>query len=158
MQPTDMLLLNASNYPGLPIFPYAFVQVRAVARRFGVRVEMFDSFHTAREERPAVLSELIRRHRPRMIGFHLRQPDSQQGLEYAVESRGHNYYPVRDTQVLIQHVRSMTDAPIALGGIGFSSVARSVCKVLTPDYGVVGDPDDFFRHFDALAAGGGPGL
>ena len=42
VEPSDLLLLNASNLPTTPIFPYAFVQVTALARRFGLRVARFD--------------------------------------------------------------------------------------------------------------------
>jgi len=34
----DLLLLNASNLPDKAVYPYAFVQVSALARHFGLTV------------------------------------------------------------------------------------------------------------------------
>jgi hypothetical protein len=58
---TDLLLLNASNLPTVPIFPYAFVQVSAIARRFGLNVARFDFLNAHRMPRwQSLLAELIR--------------------------------------------------------------------------------------------------
>ncbi|WPB72596.1 hypothetical protein KYC5002_26430 [Archangium violaceum] len=79
----DLLLLNASNLPQLPIYPYAFVQVSAIARRFGLSVRRLDLLQVRREFWRPMLQELIQRHRPRMVGIHLRQQDTLQWLLHA---------------------------------------------------------------------------
>ena len=33
---TELLLINASNFPGQPIYPYGLVQVRALAKQRGL--------------------------------------------------------------------------------------------------------------------------
>ena len=38
----DVLLLNRSNLPSRPIYPYAFVQLKALARRYRLKVASFD--------------------------------------------------------------------------------------------------------------------
>lgn len=45
-QGVDLLLLSASNYPALPIYPYAFVQVSALAARHGLTTARLDLLHT----------------------------------------------------------------------------------------------------------------
>jgi hypothetical protein len=38
----DLLLLNCSNLPFIPVFPYAFVQLGALARRRGLKIKTLD--------------------------------------------------------------------------------------------------------------------
>ena len=38
MSNTKMVLLNASNMETYPVYPYAFIQVPAIARRVGIEV------------------------------------------------------------------------------------------------------------------------
>ncbi|NUR28894.1 MAG: hypothetical protein HOV83_24145, partial [Catenulispora sp.] len=50
-----MLLVNASNYPALPVYPYAFVQVSAIAARSGRTVRRLDLLGHERREWPALI-------------------------------------------------------------------------------------------------------
>lgn len=156
----DVLLLNASNYAGLPIYPYAFVQVTAVAGRHGRTVRRLDLLGTPKSEWPAVVGAAVLRSNPRMVGLHLRQADSLFVWDYAeadvpgaptvVRNR---YYPVDDTERLLRLVRSAVDVPVVIGGFGFTTHARRVLDRLRPDFGLLGEPDDFFARFDAVLAG-----
>src|SRR5207245_1102292 len=109
---TDLLLLNASNYPRVPLYPYAFVQVSEVARRFGLRVATCDLMYTPQQELRARLAELIERHRPRAVGLHLRQLDSL----FVEEYRGYwprdagaaPFRPVDATAQVVRHLRELT--------------------------------------------------
>ena len=78
----DLLLLNASNLPDKAVYPYAFVQVSALARHFDLTVARFDFVRLNRQQIRLHLTRLIRRHRPRMIGLHLRQADSVVESDY----------------------------------------------------------------------------
>lgn len=158
----DLLLLNASNYPGLPIFPYAFVQVSAVARRHGLTVARLDLLGVPREEWPRRLRAALAETNPRMVGTHLRQADSLYIWDYAdpetpglPESTGRNYFPVDDTRHLVDTVRELTTAPIVIGGFGFTTHARRLVGLLEPDFGIQGEPDDFFAKFDRVLEGEG---
>ena len=156
MADADLLLLNASNYAGQPIFPYAFVQVSAIARSRGLTVARRDLLGVPRQQWPQLVASLIARHRPRMVGFHVRQADSQYLDEYkeidGSEPPDDPYLPVDDTRTLVEIVRSVTDVPTVAGGFGFSLHAQKMMPFLGTDYGVVGGPDAFFEAFDALAA------
>jgi hypothetical protein len=148
----DLLLLNASNYPKVAIFPYAFVQVSEVARRHGLRVVVQDLLGIPPNLLAGEIERLLDRHRPRAVGMHLRQTDSLLVEDY----RGHasrdpsqpTFLPVEATREVIACVREHSGAPVFVGGHGFSSNPESVFSHLEPDLGVIGDPDGFFARFD----------
>ena len=153
--PCDFLFLNASNYPGRPVFPYAFVQVSALARQQGLTVKRFDFMGYETNEWPGIVQELIAKHQPRMVGLHIRQADSQH-LNQIKQVEGapppkEAYFPVDDSRLLIDLVRSQTEAPIVVGGFGFTVHPQRIFDFLQIDYGVCGEPDEFFIHFDSLA-------
>lgn len=152
----DMLLLNCSNLPWRPIFPYAFVQVSEVARRFGLNIKRVDMLHVRNWAEK--ISELIRLHRPRSIGIHLRQGDSIDLSDYMANGAPKSeyfrtYYPIDDSKTLIEIIRKNTNAPVIMGGFGFTTHARNIARHLEIDMGVQGCPDGFFRHFNEALEG-----
>lgn len=161
MKPADLLLLNCSNLPWRPIFPYAFVQVSEVASRFGLRVARMDLLEVDAKMWAPMLRQAIATHQPRMIGIHLRQGDTLSNSDYDYVSRRSSggppnlwsYFPVEDTLKLIQVLRGLTRVPITMGGFGFTANARRLMDYLEPDYGVQGCPDGFFARFEDLLAG-----
>jgi hypothetical protein len=153
--PADLLLLNASNYPKVAIFPYAFVQVSEVARRHGLRVAVHDLLGTPPELLDGEIERLLERHRPRAVGLHLRQTDSLLVEDYraAPPAADPPFFPVEATRTVIARVRDRSRVPIVVGGHGFSSNPKSTFARLEVDLGVVGDPDGFFARFDDALAG-----
>lgn len=151
----DLLLLNASNLPDKTVYPYAFVQVSALARHFGLKVARFDFVRLNRQQIRYHLTDLIRRRRPRMIGLHLRQADSVVESDYPPPPFGDPskyYLPVDDTRALVGEIRRLTQAPIVAGGFGFSSHPLQTAARLQVDFGIQGEPDGFFARFaDVLA-------
>ena len=154
-RPVDLLLLNASNYPPKAVYPYAFVQVSAVARRFGLSVARFDFVGIDRQDIPARLAKLLAQHKPRMIGLHLRQADTVVESDYRLppEGKPSSYYlPVEDTRDLVRTIRLQTRVPIVVGGFGFTTHALRIAQLLTVDFGVLGEPDAFFERFEDVLA------
>jgi hypothetical protein len=156
----DILLLNAGNYPGLPIYPYAFVQVSAIARRHGHRVRRLDLLGVERREWHGLLRAALAESNPSIVGVHLRQADSLYIWDYVEPGRsgmpassGYGYFPVDDTRLLIETVRSVTDVPVVIGGFGFTTHARRLVELLRPDYGIQGEPDDFLANLDGILSG-----
>ena len=153
---TDFLLLNCTNLPWRPIFPYAFVQVSALARRAGVSVEVLDLLGVPRDRWAPTLQRVLERGRPRLVGLHIRQGDSVFLDDYYAPPGGpsqvKNYFPIDDNRHLVQLLRRSTDAPIIAGGFGFTTHARRLFEHLGIDYGVQGCPDDVIAHFDDLVA------
>lgn len=150
----DLLLLNCSNLPWRPIFPYAFVQVSAIARREGRVVRVLDLLDVPRDRVPAYLASVLEQTRPRLIGLHIRQGDSVFLDDYFAPASGRprSYFPVEDGRVLVQHLRRLTDAPVIAGGFGFTTHALRIFEYLELDLGVQGCPDDVFARFDDLLA------
>jgi len=151
----DLLLLNASNLPTAPVFPYAFVQVSAVARRFGIKVARFDFVGIPKPRWRLLLAALLKRHRPRMVGLHLRQADSVVATDYVPPPEGNpaDYYlPVQETRELLRMLRALTEAPVVIGGFGFTVHPMKTVKAIDVDFGVQGEPDGFFEHFEDVLA------
>lgn len=153
----DMLLINASNYPALPIYPYAFIQVSAIAARHGLTVRRLDLLGQDRSAWPELIGTAVARFQPRAVGLHLRQADSLFIWDYAERTvpgapatSPSGYFPVDATQHAAEIVRSVTDAPLFLGGFGFTTHARAVLDRLGPDFGILGEPDQLFARFDQV--------
>lgn len=158
-QGVDILLLSASNYPALPIYPYAFVQVSALAARHGLSTARLDLLDTPKEAWRAKLSATLRRTNPRLIGIHLRQLDSifiwnyaDYDLPGAPPVRRNSYWPFHDTAQLIAILRELADCPIMLGGFGFTTRTMDLLERLQPDFGVTGEPDEVLKHLDDVLA------
>ncbi|MFE7116843.1 B12-binding domain-containing radical SAM protein [Streptomyces sp. NPDC057654] len=158
-QGADILLLSASNYPALPIYPYAFVQVSAVAARHGLTAARFDLLHTPKASWRAALREVLDRTGPRLIGVHLRQLDSifiwnyaDYDLPGAPPVRRNSYWPFHETEQLIDLLRELTECPIMVGGFGFTTRTPDLLDRLQPDFGVTGEPDAVLEHLDDVLA------
>lgn len=153
---SDLLLLNATNLPWRPIFPYAFVQVSALGRRAGLDVRVLDLLNVPRERWQPLLASVIEKQRPRMIGLHIRQGDSVFLDDYYAPPSGpatlRNYFPVDDNRALVTILRQLTSAPIIAGGIGFTTHARRMFEFLELDFAAQGDPDDVIANFENLLA------
>lgn len=149
---TDLLLLNATNYRPNLIFPYAFVQVRAIARAHGLSVQSRDLFGHSESARAHYLSAAIERLRPRAVGFHVRQCDSLVLSDY-VSKAPRPYYPLAATREAIRQVRQLHSGPVVLGGFGFSTHPQGVLRYLEADLGVSGEPDAFFADFERALRG-----
>lgn len=152
----DFLFLNLSNLPGRPVFPYAFVQVSALARRAGLSVVRWDSLDLSLDDKLDCIEHLIRKHQPRAIGFTVRQADSVAADNYlAINQQAPKspWFPVEETRAAIARVRQVSTAKIIVGGFNFTVNGIKAAEYLQPDFGIMGEPDDFFRHFEAVLAG-----
>jgi hypothetical protein len=153
----DLLLINATNLPWRPIFPYAFVQVSAVARRHGLDVKVLDLLDVPRDRWRTLLASHLEATQPRMVGLHIRQGDSVFIEDYYASPNGaqttRSYFPIDDNIALAAMLRSLTRVPIIVGGFGFTTHAARLYELLGVDYGVQGDPDDVFARFEDVVAG-----
>lgn len=154
---TDMLLVNASNYPALPVYPYAFIQVSAIAARHGLSVRRLDLLGHDRGAWPELIGAAVAQAQPRSVGLHLRQADSLFISDYAesLNPGAARYFPVDATVHAAEIVRTMTGVPIFVGGFGFTTHARAALDRIAPDFGVVGEPDQIFERFDEVLDGAG---
>ncbi len=157
MSSQKVLLLNVSNMEEFPVFPYAFIQVPAVARKAGIEVICKDLLGIPIEEWKQIILDLIDRHNPTMILITLRNTDSLSSNDYkqggpSVGGRS-AYFPIERTKELITIIRKISDLKITVGGFGFSLLQNDLMHYLRPDFGVFGGPNAFFAHFEDIMAG-----
>jgi hypothetical protein len=151
------LLLNASNMDAFPVYPYAFIQVPAVARQAGIEVVSKDFLGIPRERWEQTVQALIERHNPTMVLITLRNTDSVVSRDYerhgSSEGGRRAYFPIERTRELIAAIRAVSDLKITVGGFGFSLLPNELMRYLRPDFGVVGEPDAFLAHVEDIQAG-----
>ncbi|HEY9753030.1 MAG TPA: hypothetical protein V6C46_08760 [Coleofasciculaceae cyanobacterium] len=75
-KPIDILFINLSNLPGRPVYPYAFVQVSALARRAGLSIVRWDGLELSLQHKLECITQLIKNYQPRTVAFTIRQADS----------------------------------------------------------------------------------
>lgn len=148
----DFLFLNASNLPARPIYPYAFIQVGALLRRAGIEVAYRDFLGIEPHRYTEVLARLIAAERPRAVGLTLRQGDSLVLRDYE-QAPEHAYQPVEDTRRLVRALREVTDAPVVLGGMGFTTNPDALFQHIGADFGITGEPDELVARFDEVLVG-----
>jgi hypothetical protein len=157
MSNRKVILLNASNMEKFPVYPYAFIQVPAVARQADIEVVCKDLLGIPQERWKETIRAMIAQHNPAMILITLRNTDSLSSQDYEqVEPKEDGrcaYFPIERTRELISEIRAMTDLKIAVGGFGFSLLPNALMQTLRPDFGVVGGPNDFFSHFEQIRNG-----
>jgi len=146
-----VILFNASNMESFPVYPYAFVQVPAIARQAGIEVICQELLGIPERQWQETIRRSIERHRPAMVLVTLRNTDSLNARDYVVDQsrdeRKPAYFPIEQTRKLIAAIRSVSGLKVVLGGFGFSLLADELMPYLRPDIGVFGGPDDFFAHF-----------
>lgn len=151
MSQIDFLLLNASNYSKRPVFPYAFVQLSALARSHNISVQRLELFNTEKSQWSAKLRKTLEECQPAMIGVTLRQVDSIFYPDY-FDARNDQvcgtFFPVDETRDLVRILRTHSTSPIIIGGIGYTIHAQKFFEYFNPDYGMQGDPDSLFKHFE----------
>jgi len=156
-QQPNVLFLNVSNMETFPIFPYAFIQVAAVARRDGVEVICKDLLGVQMGDWAETTQNLVIEHQPAMIFITLRNTDTLGARDYEPRNaQGENtppYFPIEQTKALIAAIRTVSNLKVAVGGFGFSIFPDQLMRYLRPDFGVFGGPEDFFANFDSIQAG-----
>lgn len=152
-----VLLLNSSNVDKFPVYPYAFIQVPAIARQSGIEAICKDMLGIPHERWKQTIQALIEKHNPDMILITLRNTDSLDSTNYEKDDMNaenqNAYFPLERTRELITAIREISDLKIALGGFGFSLLPDELMRYLRPDFGVYEGPNDFFAHFEEVKNG-----
>ncbi|MDI6796209.1 MAG: radical SAM protein [Desulfatibacillaceae bacterium] len=113
----------------MPVLPVGLASVAAAARTEGHRVEVLhlDSQKSHKE----ALKDAITRLQPDLIAFSVRNIDDQNATNPSFLLK-----PVQDA---IGFCREYTDAPIVLGGAGYTMYPRPALLWLGADFGIAGD-------------------
>ncbi|MBM4017601.1 MAG: radical SAM protein [Planctomycetes bacterium] len=127
-----MLTLINTNRMAPLVAPIGLDYVAAAARGAGIRTEVLDLAPAAD---PA---SALRRHfasaRPRLVGVTFRNVD-----DCFWPSAGWFVPALGET---VAAVRALTDAPIVVGGVGFSIFAEEIVRQAGADFGVRGDGEE----------------
>jgi radical SAM superfamily enzyme YgiQ (UPF0313 family) len=142
------VLLISANTEKLPdpVFPIGAAYMAAVAEQHGHHVDTFDLCFL--EALQPALDEKIRVVDPEVIGISLRNLDSS---SYPL-----NTSYIDDYKVLIDSVRARSDAPIVLGGPGFTVMPSTIMEYLGADVGVIGEGEMAFPWVLQQLAEGAP--
>ncbi|MBU1692734.1 MAG: cobalamin-dependent protein, partial [Verrucomicrobia bacterium] len=112
-----------------PIAPIGLDYLAGAARATGIETRLLD-LGLAPDPR-AAMEDFFRDHRPALVGLTLRNADD-------------SFWPscasfVENLRDHVRTVRGLTDAPIVLGGSGFSIFPRKIVEFTGADYGIRGD-------------------
>ncbi len=141
-----VLLISASTLTEpYPVYPIGLDYV-AGALAGAHETEIADMNLLSDEDRDAAVGETVRRFNPDLIGISLRNIDNTD----AGDPRGY----IGACRSLIDAVRAVSGAPVAVGGSGFTLFPEGLMETLRPDYGVVGEGERLGPLLKALANGG----
>jgi radical SAM superfamily enzyme YgiQ (UPF0313 family) len=128
-----------------PVYPLALARLAAALQERGHLVVQCDILIATTEE----LTSRLRNEKPDLIGISIRNIDN-------TDSGSTRAY-IDDYAELISGIRKVSQAPIILGGGGFSLFPHEILLRVDADYGVVGPGEDLLcRLADSLAAGNNP--
>jgi radical SAM superfamily enzyme YgiQ (UPF0313 family) len=124
-----MLTLINTNRMLPPIAPVGLDYLAETVRRAGFEVDLLDL--CLAEDHHAALAEYFAGHRPELVGVSFRNVDD------CFWPSGASFLP--DLKQTVATVRALTDAPLVLGGVGFSIFARQIVAHTGADFGIRGD-------------------
>ncbi len=124
-----MLTLINTNRMTPAIGPIGLEYVAEAAQRLGIDVDVLDL--ALSDEPETSLTDYLSEHGPTLIGLSFRNVDDC-------------FWPsaqwfVPDLAELVQRIRTLSDAPVVLGGVGFSIFADRIVDHTGADFGIRGD-------------------
>lgn len=130
-----VLLVSANTeLINMPVLPLGLACVAEAARAAGHDVKLLNLM--AQEDTLMALRESIKEFHPELIGISVRNIDDQN-----MENPRFLLDPVKG---IVNHCRSLSDAPIVLGGAGYSIFPQSALVYLRADMGIQGEGEKAF--------------
>jgi len=123
------LTLINTNRMRPPIAPIGLAYTAAAARRAGVEVDVLDPYLSDRPEE--AIEGYFADHDPELIGLSFRNVDD------CFWPSGASFVP--QLTETVARLRKRTDAPIVLGGVGFSIFPQRILELSGADFGICGD-------------------
>ena len=149
------VLLISSNTEtiNMPVYPAGLYCVALALAREDHTVEILDLLESKSPEQD--VAETIRKFSPGVIGISVRNIDNQD-----MEDTRFLLEPVRE---VVRICKQTTEAPVVLGGAGYSMYPESALEYLGADMGIAGEGENAFTRLvhcleNGLDANGIPGL
>ena len=124
-----MLTLVNTNQMTPPIGPLGLAYTAAAARAAGQEVAVVDL--SLADDPDATLRGHFSQNDPELVGLSFRNVDD------CMWPSGEWFVP--RLQATVARIRSLTDAPIVIGGVGFAIFAERIVEYVGADFGVRGD-------------------
>ncbi len=147
----NMLTLINTNRMQPPIAPVGLDYVAGAASGAGIEVDLLDLCLV--DDPDAAIQRHFAGRRPELVGLSFRNVDD------CFPPSGAWFVP--ELKETIRRIRRLTDAPIVLGGVGFSIFARQIVRETGVDFGIHGDGEQAIvrlieelrgrRRFDRVA-------
>ncbi|MFC1781434.1 B12-binding domain-containing radical SAM protein [Planctomycetota bacterium] len=127
-----MLTLINTNRMSPPVGPIGLDYIASSLQKAGMDVEILD---LCLVEKPGeVMTEYFSGRSPELVGVTFRNSDDC-------------FWPsadwfVPDFKEILTRIRSLTDAPVVIGGVGFSIFPEAIFDYVDVDFGICGDGED----------------
>jgi radical SAM superfamily enzyme YgiQ (UPF0313 family) len=131
MADPDLVLIN-TNRMRPPIGPIGLDYVAGALAARGFAADLVDL--TFAEDAAEALRAYFAAHQPRAVGLSFRNTD-----DCYLASRASF---VGDLTEIVRHVRAATEAPVILGGSGYSVFPAALLRATGADFGVLGDGEE----------------
>jgi radical SAM superfamily enzyme YgiQ (UPF0313 family) len=113
------------------VTPVGLLYLAALLQEQGHQVRLVDLMFSSAPRRD--IQKAIGEFRPELIGMGLRNID-------VIIAEGDDYLSFYAS--CVQAIRAVTEAPLVLGGGGFTIFARQLMEILRPDYGLLGEAEE----------------
>ncbi len=124
-----MLTLINTNRMFPPIAPVGLDYIAAAARQAGIDVQLVDL--CLADDPDEAVQRHFSQHRPELVGLSFRNVDD------CFWPSGQSFLP--ELQQTIAAVRRLTDAPLVVGGVGYSIFPRTIVEAVGAEFGIHGD-------------------
>ena len=127
-----MLLLINTNTMTPPVAPIGLDYIACFTRKAGINTEILDLCLEKNPEK--ALQNFLSKNSPLLVGLSFRNvddcfwPSAQWFVPHLVET--------------IDKIRALCDAPLVIGGVGFSVFAGPIVKITGADFGIRGDGEN----------------
>ena len=127
-----MLTLINTNRMTPPIGPIGLDYIAGAARNAGIKTDLVDL--CLADEPAKTLKDYFANHNPQLVGLSFRNVDDC-------------FWPsatwfVPDLAETVRTIKTMTDAPIVIGGVGFSIFAERIVEYTGAEFGIHGDGEN----------------
>ncbi len=132
------ILLISPNTEMLPdpVFPLGLAYISAALKQSAHEHQVLDLCFV--DDFAVAIEQAVTDFRPQAIGLSLRNVDN------VAYPNTYSYLPFY--QLLISHLRQVTEAPVILGGSGFSLMPEAILSHLEADYGIRGEGEESLIH------------